>query len=744
MNQDSAGGSNVRPIRAPQPDPVLEELERILIDARFAASPSLSRFLRYTVIETLGGRTGELREGALGLTVFDRGDNFDPRMDPIVRVQARKLRARLEDYYEHEGATDPVRILLPRGSYVPRFMPSPAVPGTPAAPAVPSVSAGTASSMPAGRRWNRAWAVAVAAALALMTVLAWIGLRRRPAPNPVVELRRLTYEAGSTLWPVLSRDGKLLAYSSDRGKGDLNIWVQPVHGGAPLQLTHQESPGLSPDFSPDGMWIAFRSRHRGGGIAVVSVFGGEERRLADAGWLPRYSPDAAWIAYQGRGALSVVPSGGGQSREVASGNIELRDGPLWSPDGKRLIALGSPRSARPSAARQYDWYAVPWAGGEPVSLGLRSQLLSQGLEGVTEEARPSDWLGGSIVFSMRHGAALNIWKAPINLGTLKVAGPVVQLTSGSSFEAPRCSAAGQIVFWNEVRMTHVYSLRVDRLGRAQGSPEQLTEDSSLAPVGTFPRLSADGARLAYVSSRSGRQAVMLKELDSGKETVALTPVRQDLTLLAADTALMVYAGREPNRQILYIPEPGQPPAPAAGEEFGSVQDWSADARRVLLEAFSHAVLIAWDRDSGKRTEWLKYRAGSLRQASLSGDGKLVALVLSDPAGGFLARFDAAPLSVERLTRVPITAGVVSLHWSPDTALLYFNSPADDHNCLWAQRLDAVTKQPSGSPFPVYHFHSNRLAVWGDWISAGADRLVFPLTELRSDIWMADVTAADLR
>ena len=83
--------------------------------------PSLCRFLRYVVEETLAERAEAIKEYTLGVEVFERGDTFDPREDPIVRVQARNLRMRLARYYAGPGANDPVRIAVPKRTYVPVF-----------------------------------------------------------------------------------------------------------------------------------------------------------------------------------------------------------------------------------------------------------------------------------------------------------------------------------------------------------------------------------------------------------------------------------------------------------------------------------------------------------------------------------------------------------------------------------------------------------------------------------------------
>ena len=103
------------------PESVIAQLERIVTIPPLESSPSLCRFLRYVVQETLAGRGGHLKEYSLGAEVFDRGDQFDPRMDPIVRVQARNLRTRLAQYYAGAGASDPILIDLPKRTYVPVF-----------------------------------------------------------------------------------------------------------------------------------------------------------------------------------------------------------------------------------------------------------------------------------------------------------------------------------------------------------------------------------------------------------------------------------------------------------------------------------------------------------------------------------------------------------------------------------------------------------------------------------------------
>jgi adenylate cyclase len=109
--------STVAPI--PQQE-ILDQLERILASKVFRGSARLQRFLRLAVDRTLSGDTDQLKEYAVGRDVFDRGANYDPRLDSIVRVEARRLRRKLREYYRDNPA-DPVVIHFPRGSYAAEF-----------------------------------------------------------------------------------------------------------------------------------------------------------------------------------------------------------------------------------------------------------------------------------------------------------------------------------------------------------------------------------------------------------------------------------------------------------------------------------------------------------------------------------------------------------------------------------------------------------------------------------------------
>ena len=98
-----------------------QQLERILVSPDFAASQQLSKFLRFVVAETLAGRANRIKQSTVAVKVFERTVNFDAQADPIVRVQAARLRRTLERYYLTRGSQDPILITIPKGTYVPVF-----------------------------------------------------------------------------------------------------------------------------------------------------------------------------------------------------------------------------------------------------------------------------------------------------------------------------------------------------------------------------------------------------------------------------------------------------------------------------------------------------------------------------------------------------------------------------------------------------------------------------------------------
>jgi adenylate cyclase len=107
--------------KKPTPEATRVHLDRILRSAEFKGSDKQRAFLKFIVDETLADRASQLKGYAIAVAVYGRAVGFDPQADPIVRVEARRLRRALEHYYLTAGSNDPVRIEIPKGGYVPIF-----------------------------------------------------------------------------------------------------------------------------------------------------------------------------------------------------------------------------------------------------------------------------------------------------------------------------------------------------------------------------------------------------------------------------------------------------------------------------------------------------------------------------------------------------------------------------------------------------------------------------------------------
>jgi hypothetical protein len=233
---------------------IREQLARILASEAFKRGSRSGRLLTYLVEQTVAGRTQYLKEYTLGVEALERGADFDPRSDPIARVEASRLRSKLEVYYGTVGSADPIVIALPKGSYVPTFE---AHGGAPTA-------AASDSAERVGRAERAGWRLVPAGALAIVVAGVAAVLFLRPEPELSRALLRLdvalgaegvlSTEVGSNL--ALSPDGSVLVFLALRADGTTRLYARRLD-----ELTANELPGTAdargPFFSPDGRWIGF-------------------------------------------------------------------------------------------------------------------------------------------------------------------------------------------------------------------------------------------------------------------------------------------------------------------------------------------------------------------------------------------------------------------------------------------------------------------------------------------------------
>ena len=174
---------------------VRAEVQRVLASKGFANAGRLSRLLRYVVDKTLAGEADQLKEYAVGIEVFDRDHQYDPRLDSIVRVEAGRLRTRLDEYYNGEGANAAVRITLPRGAYVAQF----AAKAEPAAnPPIDPPTHPRALAPSHSRPWT-SWALTLGLVAAVTAMVVWlVGSTPTPAETGAPAVAVLAFSGDDT------------------------------------------------------------------------------------------------------------------------------------------------------------------------------------------------------------------------------------------------------------------------------------------------------------------------------------------------------------------------------------------------------------------------------------------------------------------------------------------------------------------------------------------------------------------
>jgi hypothetical protein len=228
----------------------LEELERLLQSRALHGSESLRAFLKFVVLKSVESQNSYLKEYIIATEVFGRSSDYDSRNDSMVRVQAGRLRSKLQEYYRGEGKDDKVIIDLPKGQYTPVFSYVPELNGSKLNVAVDSKLA-AATELPAST-------VATKATIAVLTVICFalsiIALNYRSEARRLVESAAYKpsespeAQAAAPLWGELLRSPEpvLVAFSNTQFEGTAETGMRllkPLDSSGSSGATHAQSSG---------------------------------------------------------------------------------------------------------------------------------------------------------------------------------------------------------------------------------------------------------------------------------------------------------------------------------------------------------------------------------------------------------------------------------------------------------------------------------------------------------------------
>jgi serine/threonine protein kinase len=609
----------------------------------------------------------------------------------------------------------------------------------------------------ASRRWP--WIASAFITTAVLVGSAyWIGTRAATAPSTTPGVfRRLTNDPGLTTDGVLSPDGKLLAYASDRAdSSNLDIWVQQVDGSGVMRITDDPADDSDPAFSPDGTQVVFRSERSGGGIYAASVLGGEARLLVPQGRRPRFSPDGTRLMYwtgpipgDVRGSadvkLWVRSQSGGAPVQIAAGCRLFEKTPVWSPDGSRILFLGSCEKYVPGKNdRPEDYRISAWVATSDGKQLYRNSGLYSFWHSVHGKPAISDWIDNPsrLLIPLPLGDAISVATLPISPDGQRMTGAPVTLTFAGG-QAARVSAdrSGRVAISAGTSESHIWRMPIDSRGTVTGPATQVT----FGPAGeNKPRLSDDGTKLVFLSQRVNGQRLFYKDLVSGHEKeLSTVGYRYDTPIWnRAGTKIMCvqYPKPESWRDVIFeVPVSGGI-SRIVWEEWSWLTDWSADESILFTNAGQlHLPTMSL-------TEFLVPAKGEdASEARLSHDQRWVAFGVSphkeyvggnDKAAIFVAPFRRG--SVPRSEWVQATRGDdhnFEPQFSHDDRLIIFASQREGYRCLWGQRLTADAR-PQGEAFAIYHNHERRRPLVGyrDF-EIGPHEMVIARAEVTGNIWL---------
>lgn len=477
----------------------LEETARILASEPFRRAKRMTDLLRFLVEQTTAGKSKSLKESVVAVEVFGREPGFDPKLDPVVRNEMRRLRAKLLEYYAGHANGPGLVLEIPKGGYAPRLRKV-------------SVSDGNRSGV---RRYTGL--VLTAGAFVVMLVLLLAIWNRPSQAAREFNAQPIASDHGVLWHPAISPDGNYVAYGwSATELSNALIYTAKIGQTSRRRLSSASASQLSPAWSPDGREIAFLRRAKGNRAAVViaRVDGSAERQVGQGVAVPNvagtqlsWSPDGGWLAAALDGAIKLFPVVTGEPRVFRFLDF-VPHCPRFSPDGRQIAMVGS------MGVLGNAIYRVPVSQeknlqGEPVRVSPESVNVTGGLAWTADS--------GGIIFAS--GVPLESRLSRISIRDAKT--EHLQMP-GEEILFPDISK-GRLVCakWNR----DVDIWRIPLLpGGGTGTPGMLI---SSARSDTDPQYSPDGERICFVSSRSGHSQIWIANAD-GSAPVPVTDMRAPL------------------------------------------------------------------------------------------------------------------------------------------------------------------------------------------------------------------------
>ncbi|MCU1322226.1 MAG: WD40-like beta Propeller containing protein [Acidobacteriaceae bacterium] len=522
-SEDFSSAGELRPKL--NPELVRAQLERVLSSALFKTSTKLSSFLRYVTETVLEGRSDDIKETSIGVAVYGRTPTYDPKLDTVVRSEARRLRSKLDRYFDEEGSLDSIRISLPKGGYVPLFeavaTPPSVVDNDLQLKEVPAQVAASPNIEIRAKGRNRSLIVVSLLSVCLALGISGLLFHRTSSHwSAASHISPLTSFPGESYQPSISPNGKSVAFSWNNGGSSYSIYVLQ-QGGKPLRITASSGSDIHPVWSPDGGSLAFlRVSGATAQVMMMSFPGGAEKELfalrSGRPWGEdqlgiRNDTGPSWSA-DGKGLIVSDTSPSGRGLGLYRFDLNTRD----------FISLTHPasdeRDLNPSLSSDGRWLAYARFSSYDSSDVFVSSLTDHKELRLTADLMDIQGLAWSadsreIVFSSNRYGAYGLWAV-----NLDGSGPAPIPTTGESAIQPAVSRDGRfLVYADSALRSEILKINLEQTGSA-AAPLSIAPSTRRSHSAQF---SPDGSKIAFVSDRSGKWELWLSNAD-GTETSQLT------------------------------------------------------------------------------------------------------------------------------------------------------------------------------------------------------------------------------
>jgi serine/threonine-protein kinase len=505
------------------PESVKAALERLLASQTLGGAKRSAALLEFLVRAVLEGRTRELKEYTLGADALGRGKDYDPRTDPIARVEASRLRSRLELYYATEGAADDVVISLPKGGYVPQIERR-----------AIKAAAETAAVSPRPLGWRRvaAFAGLLAGAVVLGVFLSFAAPWRAPAPATAAAPSQsqaifdtalgapgaVAMVVGSSV--AFTPDGESLVLLVLGASGNTSLFVRRLDELAARQLPGTSGAGGAFFFSPDSRWVAFFSE---GKLKKTLLDGaGSPATLAEVGDMlgGAWGDDGTIVAKLGREPiLWRLSENGGVPEPLVDRSADSVD-PRWPqllPGGRAVL------------------YSAYIGIGSDARIDV-TELASQRTTTLIARGSHARYVSSGHLVYLDRGT---LFAVAFDVQALAVRGdavPIVRdvaMTNEFGFGHYDVSASGTLAYLRQASAART----IEWLDGGDAWRPLLTEPGRY----TWPRLSPDGKQLAYSLLDGSDSDIWIYDLAThAKRRLTVGGGDQTMAVWTADGRHLVY------------------------------------------------------------------------------------------------------------------------------------------------------------------------------------------------------------